>query len=110
MVVCSAAVHRTLEPYCDSCKERVIANLLIGQMRLRGGEGEKLRKPRRGRKTEEERGRHYVLCLILYVAAGLMYAGVHICSVCVCRADGKEIWDTLPPPRHKMRHLSVSLI
>lgn len=24
--------------------------------------------------------------------------------------DGEEIWDTLPPPRHKMRHLSVSLI
>lgn len=39
MVVCTAAVPRTLEPYCDSCGERVTVNLLIGQMRLRDREG-----------------------------------------------------------------------
>lgn len=75
MVVCTVAVQRTLEPYCDSCKERVTANLLIGRMRLWGGEGEKLRKLKRGGVQ------HCVLCLILYVAVGPMYAGVHICSV-----------------------------
>lgn len=39
MVVCTAAVQRTLEPYCDSCWERVTANILIGQRSLRGGDG-----------------------------------------------------------------------
>lgn len=73
MVVCTAAVQKTHEPYCDSCRERVTANLLIDQTRLRDG----------------ERRRHCVyvsLRLILYAAAGPIYVGVHICSLCVCRA------------------------
>lgn len=67
VVVCTAAVQRTLEPYCDSCKERVTANLLIGRMRLWGGEGEKLRKLKRG-------GGGAALCAVPY-------------TVCCCRPN-----------------------
>lgn len=83
MVVCTAAVCRSPEPYCYSYRERVTAKLLIGQMRLRAVEGEK----QKTKEKEEKRERHCVPCIIQYVAVGPMYAGVHICSVCVCRAD-----------------------
>lgn len=39
----------TLEPYCDCCGKRVTANILIGQMRLRGGQ-------ERAKSTEKTQG------------------------------------------------------
>lgn len=107
MAVCAAAVQRTLEPYCDSCGERVTANLLNWPDEAEGWRGESLKTEVKRR--NKRRGSSDV-CVLVPDAVRCYRPDVCGCAFTYVRfvfagqifnPDGEEIWDTLHRPGTK---------